>query len=134
MSDIDIYEQDIYAEDLVGEHMLSGVDFTSYEDAMVMTLILDGTRYSFIEDSDNGYRSMLQTILIDAFPVRNTFEPQRVICEEERVPGADGILTGYDAITHEEVFFVGTDYSDEYYPLFVAGFAPENMSINSSTV
>lgn len=124
-------------EALVGEHVLTGVDFQTIpgtgpynEDASSMTFVLDGVAYMVVEDPADGYRSIMSEIVVlpDGTAVANTFEPCHVVA---RMTGADsGILECVDVETGKVVLECGTDNMDDYYPSYVASFTPENMAAN----
>lgn len=130
-------------KDLVGKHLLSGVDITNqrikesygdgFEDAQCISFCLDGVVYTAIEDPDDGYRSSMRDIMQTEFvKLNNTFEPQEVMATH-RTEGEyshDDTLVLTDTTTGKVVLEVGTDNSDDYYPCFVASFTPENMAIN----
>lgn len=135
---------DMELADLIGEHVLSGVDMTdedmpsdwSDESAYhgsVCRFILDGRTYTAREDDNDGYRSAMRD-LVEGGEVKNVFPPQRVLCSlqtEGEYGGKGEILVMRDVVTGKEVLQVGTDNMDDYYPSFVANFRPENMAINS---
>src|SRR6056297_1362752 len=80
-------ETDIYLDDIVGPHFLSGVDETrekissrDYDDSNVITFILDDIVFSAIEDPDDGYRSSMRELVIGEYKCNNTFKPIPVIC------------------------------------------------------
>jgi hypothetical protein len=131
------YIKSVSLQDLVGEHMLSGVDMDTakskghYEsyDAAVMRFILDGKTYVATEDPEDGYRSCLDNIRVyDNYEVKNTFPEHKVIGEMN-----DEIVKFIDAGTQEVVLEIGTDYSDSYYPTCVLSFIPENLELNRVT-
>lgn len=122
--------------------MLSGVDFVNaseifgfgdedeYKDARAVSFILDGTTYTAIEDPIDGYRSAMQDICISSIGLKNTFSPCEVLCMLR--PGCDAnVLDMIDTRTCRVVLSVGTDYSDNFYPCFIAEFSPENLSLNN---
>ena len=129
-------------KDLVGEHVLSGVDFLvskmetyldRYEDCEVVNFILDGVTYTAIEDPEDGYRSCMKEINVSDAAITNNFPGQCVIATMR--PDEDyeknDILDLIDAVTGKVVLSVGTENTDNYYPYWVALFSPENMAINS---
>lgn len=130
-------------KDLVGEHMLDAVDFSTerlptygdnLEDCNVMRFRLDGVVYVAIEDPDDGYRSSMKELTIDGMAsMTNTFPPVKVIgrfrAENDSYGGAD-VLELIDAVTGKAIVEVGTDNSDDYYPWFVSNFTPEAMATN----
>lgn len=128
-------------EDLVGEHELSGVDFGQrppdldryqYDAANTMTFVLDGKAWMAIEDPGDGYRSSLADLVEATEPVKNTFEPCRVVgrYRTEYSGGVDDVLELIDALTGKTVLEVGTVNADDYYPNYVANFTPEHMAVN----
>jgi hypothetical protein len=127
-------------EDLVGKRMLSGVDFVNaseifgnedeYKDARAVSFTLNWITYTAIEDPIDGYRSAMQDICISSIGLKNTFSPCEVLCTLR--PGDDtNVLDMIDTGTCRIVLSVGTDYSDNYYPCFIAEFSPENLSVNN---
>ena len=128
---------------LAGKHMLSGVDETSinvdrydngnFEDCNCINFILDGVTYSAIEDPNDGYRSSMDKLFVNAVSVKNCWSPIEVTAVH-RNKGSwgdeDDVLELYDAVNGKLILEVGTSSIDDYYPSFVASFTPENMSIN----
>ena len=129
-------------KDLVGEHVLSGVDFCTtkvemwgehFEDCEVVNFVLDGVTYTAIEDPNDGYRSCMEEIKVSDTPIINNFPGQRVVATmrpDEKYANND-ILDLIDVVTGKVVLSIGTDNYDDYYPCWVAVFYPENMSINA---
>lgn len=133
-------------KDLVGKHVLSGVDYFNdkiasgwdderFEDCQVLNFVLDGKGYSAIENPSDGYRSMMREVrVIDPTLVSNRFPPIEVFAVYRDVArgGYDSadLLYLYDIANAKLVLSVGTDRSDDYYPSFIAEFTPENMSTN----
>ncbi len=131
-------------KDLVGEHLLTGVDFGvippnkkdyQYESSNTMTFVLDGRAYCAIEDPSDGYRSCLRDITeVPMEMVKNTFAPCKVLARHRtqgRYSGTDDILECLDVVTGKTVLEVGTDNADDYYPSYVANFSPEHMAVNA---
>lgn len=130
-------------DDLIGEHLLSGVDFGvippdhdkyRYEDSNTMTFILDGHAYLVSEDPSDGYRSSMNDIVeVPPATVKNTFDQVRVL-GRMRTRGSygstDDVLELIDVVTTKLVLEAGTENSDDYYPSYVANFTPENMACN----
>lgn len=130
-------------KDLVGEHTLDAVDFSTerlptygdkLEDCNVMRFRLDGVVYVAIEDPEDGYRSSMKELKIDdAKTMTNVFPPIKVIGKhrtEGEFSGEDDVLELIDAVTGKIVIEVGTDDIDDYYPGFVSNFRPEAMVTN----
>ena len=126
--------------DLVGNHILSGVDRIKkpsdrsyyHEDYEVINFVLDGKTYTAIEDPEDGYRSCLQEIFVSEEPTLNTFPGQEVVgrMADNKDGQINEILELIDVTTGKVVLAIGTANTDDYYPYWVADFNPENMSIN----
>lgn len=142
--------------DFNGKHfMLDAVDFSTVViedeaklgndlDAQVIRFRLDGTVFVASEDPDD-YHSMLGSLLVydteQIAQMRNVFPPIEVVAKVTRTnthpenqyyyDDSDWMLELIDVDTGKTVLEVGTDASEDYYPLFVASFHPENMSINA---
>jgi len=130
--------------DLVGHHLLTGVDNDreeikreyedTFDDCEVMRLCLDGVVYCAIEDPEDGYRSSMKELkILDNAQMSNVFEPVAVVGvhrTEGRGYEEDDVLELIDAYTGKVVVQVGTKNTNDYYPYFVNSFHPENMRIN----
>lgn len=130
---------------LVGEHVLDGVDFFNdlflqygedFAGSNVLRFRLDGVVYVAAEDPCDGYRSTLADVFVrEGATMRNVFAPVKVR-GRWRGPNSNGteddILELLDAKTGRVVLEVGTDNSADYYPGFVASFHPEAMACNAS--
>lgn len=136
-------ETEIDMQSLVGKHLLSGVDesqleitrWTNVENCQCINFILDGITYTAIEDPSDGYRSMMEKIIISETKVTNTFAPVEVLVSyrdktEGSYKGDCEILDFTDTKNGKRVMEIGTDDSDDYYPSFVANWTPENLSVN----
>jgi len=128
-------------KDLVGEHMLSGVDLVreTYESSWgdkeeydVVKFKLDGTTYSAFEDKADGYRSYCTELTISNEKLQYEFPAQKVI--GEMVPDTDSekcnMIRFNDPITEGTVLIIGTGNTDDYYPYCVIEWHPENLAIN----
>jgi hypothetical protein len=118
----------VQLEELIGEHYLSGVEFDlDNPTSNGVYFSLDNVVYFAEEDDPDGLRSSLGNITITSRKkLKNSFEEQKVIIEVK-----DEMLIMYDDVTGKLVFELGTDNTDEYYPLCIMRFTPENMAINS---
>lgn len=125
--------------ELVGLHELTGVDFNTesvesygvFEDCNTINFVLDGKTYTAVEDPEDGYRSAMGEIKVSDFKVSNLFAPIRVFASMRVTKYDDSdILDFHDLKNGKVVLSVGTDYSDSYYPSYVADFTPENMHVN----
>ncbi len=113
---------------LLGEHVLEGVDFETEGIGNGIRFILDGETYLVVEDENDDYRSSAKAIEVSPDnPVVNTFDPVRVIGFAR---DDDEILALVDPVTGKDIIEVGTENADDYYPMFICRFSPENMSIN----
>jgi hypothetical protein len=135
-----MYEE-VKLEDLVGEHMLSGVDIGTtvvkgygggQYYANTLSFVPDGDVYIAMEDKNDGYRSYMESVMKDsAVVVKNTFPPQRVFCHMGDAGSGDTeVLVARDMVMGKGVLRVGTNDSHDYYLRFVGEFTPENMATN----
>lgn len=124
-------------KDLVGEHILTGVDMSqlapgevgynnSYDASQCINFVLDGVTYTAIEDPDDGYRSSMADLIVSDHKVTNTFDGVRVV---GRI-AYDNVIEFTAVENGKKVLSVGTDESDGYYPSFVAYWQPENLPQN----
>lgn len=125
--------------DLVGRHLLSGVDRGSgvkgeYDDHApeTFTFVLDGVAYTATEDPDDGYRSSMEDIVVGG-EVKNMFAPCAVLARMRPHGEFDNndVLELIDETTGKVVLSVGTANADDYYPWWVAEWSPENMAANA---
>jgi hypothetical protein len=100
-------------KDLVGNHLLTGVDNDSeklqtwgeyFEDCQVIRFTLDNVTYMAIEDPDDGYRSHMKELVVSEEPTKNIFTSISVIAqmkekEEEEYPSECDILELVDSVT-----------------------------------
>lgn len=128
-----------------GLHWLSGIDDVIINvgfdqvDTNAILFCLDGKVYQIYDDPDDGYRSY-GTIEESSLTCKHMFEPQAVMAVNKRITnGDDDWMAGdtcqlelRDAITNELVLVIGTDYSDEYYPISIFDYKPENLYINQN--
>lgn len=125
----------ITLESLVGERVLCGADRLDGTSlgygycSDVIRFVLDGKTYTAVEDPVDDYRSCLGELFVSDNEVANRFPPVRVIAQMREDEWLD-ILDILDAQTGLVVLSVGTDYTDDYYPYFVADFDPRNMAVN----
>ena len=123
-------------EDLIGQQEFTGIDFlvdktTTYygDNAAIVNFVLDGITYTATEDPSDGYRSYLDSLVVSDYKPVNTFSPCIVNGVKEN--GENNIIDFIDTTTGKIVFSLGTDYSDDYYPRFVASFDPTAMAVNN---
>lgn len=135
----------ITLDNLVGEHVLTGVDFGSVtftegyhegETADTCVFELDDEVYTATEDPSDGYRSSMESITKGGATVSNRFPPCRVVgsmkvAEEGSYESSHDVLQFRDVTTGQIVLEVGTGNTDDYYPYYVANFDPKAMEINS---
>jgi hypothetical protein len=124
-------------KDLVGKHLLSGVDITSEkgndlwdETCDVVRFVIDGITYKAIEDPEDGYRSYIKELSITKEKVSNTFPPQKVIGVMKEESDCDTIQF-FDSKTKNIVLEVGTEDTNTYYPMCIMRWHPENLAINN---
>ena len=131
-----------------GVHYLSGVGYITfaddwgYGDIEGYLFKIDDVVYIAYLDPDDGYRSYghIAPCTLDC-KCQFEFPPQKVIVQNYsnvQKRDEDGYLledltyvTLTDAVTNKEILSVGTDYAEDYYPMAIFKYSPENMSINS---
>jgi hypothetical protein len=129
-------------KDLVGEHRLSGVDYTTApkdsewadRDSQVCRFELDGKTYMAIEDPSDGYRSSMRDIRESAERPVNRWRPCRVLAsmsERSQYGEREEVLELRDMKTGRTVLRVGTSNVGDYYPSFVSEFTPEALALNA---
>jgi hypothetical protein len=144
---------EVAIEDLVtGKAMLMAVN-TSYvprewrhelrgDDTMeVINFQVDGVWLSACQDTSDGYRSSMRGLKVIDMPkgVSGTTRITATNVRFEHDTGDGGrrvndILTLVDLITDKPVLAVGTIDADDYYPCWLAQWAPENLATNRERV
>jgi hypothetical protein len=123
-------------EDLVGKHILSGVDREIkpvelskdwFEDCEVISFVLDGKTYTAIEDPEDGYRSNMREITLSEIKVQNNFQGIKVMGKMR--DSHEDIIEFYEISNGKLILAIGTGGFCDY-PYWVAEFNPQNMSIN----
>jgi hypothetical protein len=110
---------------------LTGVDRSETRDAYGwsaehFSFILDGTTYTAMEDGNDGYRSTMGDLIVSDTKLTTTFPPVPVVAI---YLGEDAdLLEIIHANTGQPIILVGTDYTDDYYPYFVAEYDPLALS------
>ena len=133
--------ENIELTSLVGLHKLSAVGFKeegtkewSYnEPRTVMLFTLDGKTYKATEDDDDGYRSMMGSLVLTDESPEEKFDPIEVLCRhviehEGSYGGEDDMLQFIDVKTGAIILEVGTENVGDYYPGFVATFHKERLA------
>jgi len=133
-------------KDLVGPHVLDAVDFEnvstpSYEgadytsDSQVCRFRIDGVVWAVLEAPPDGYGSSMRELRRQRknskAKLSNIFTATPVLAVYVDHGYGSDLLTMYAIENGKPVLTVGTDRSDDYYPNFVASFAPENLPVNS---
>ena len=124
-------------EDLVGEHILSGVEVGRIEleecggeESNCIKFTLDGVTYLALEDPEDGYRSYLRELVIVDEACRIKLPNVQVRCEMWHRCDEDKILVFTDVLNGERVLTIGTDYRDGWYPECIMEYRPEKMYCN----
>ena len=127
-----------------GKVLLSGIDtvavkvgFYGEDSTNGIVIQLNGKNYLCYEDPEDGYRScsIFQEV---SSKCKYTFPPQPVFVEHYNVVINE---YGYEDSNHgikiyndnkELILQVGTDHYDDYYPMAVFEWHPENLPINKN--
>ena len=135
--------------DLVGTHMLSGVEigymtvtneyWCETQNCQYVKFTLDGIHYSAVEDPNDGYRSWCRELVISEEPPRYSFQPQLMRCymkedDDDGFGYGNDILVMEDARTGEVILEVGTADYNAYYPCCHFEYYPEGMACNNPDI
>lgn len=130
------YDKNLELKDLVGQHVLTGVDLDHQEVrdtwgegfslAEVIRFALDGKTYVAAEDPEDGYRSCMRWIRLSQQVCKETFKPVKVLGKMKE-DSSSTVLQLLNLKTGKIVLEVGTDNQDDYYPWFVKEFNRENL-------
>lgn len=130
--------ENVRFQTVCGNHVLDAVDIDSrvinskYDEGFECTVVrfrIDGVVFEAVEDPEDGYRSSMWGFSVSHASMKNVFQPIEIIVSTDK----NGyILRFVDVITKKEIFYVGTDNYDDYYPCFVYSFMPENMRLNQN--
>ena len=126
-------------KDLVGRHILSGVEFGRVSSERIfwvdvancIKFILDGVTYVAIEDPDDGYRSYMGEIKVSDEPCSTPLPDIPVVCRMSDDPRKT-LLIFTDANNGEDIMLLGTSYVDDWYPCCIMQYFPEKMSCNAN--
>jgi hypothetical protein len=131
-------------EDLIGLHTLSAaesgyikdngnVQYTSMKDCNYLSFVLDGKKYTAIEDPSDGYRSSMDRLTVSRGKLKNILPDTKVmvVFSRDRYSESGSLLWFYAVENGKLVMEVGTDSYDSYYPAFVGHFNPENLPANT---
>lgn len=114
---------------LVGSHLLRGVDIHAPGEDKHPDWVrfqLGDTVYQAVEDGNDGYRSYMGPLTVTEEPIENRFRGVRVLARMQ--PGGDTeVLELVHAATGKVILAVGTDNVNDWYPCWVASFAPEHL-------
>lgn len=133
-----------------GIHYLSGVgsiQFTdenslNYNEIEGYLFEIDGITYLAYLDPNDGWRSYGVIQPTAKYKCQYRFPPQKVVVTNKHINGKQTDDLGYskdlnqdfliikDAILNKEVLAVGTDYSEDYYPVAIFRYSPMNLYSN----
>lgn len=128
-----------------GKYLLSGVDEYQttndfYENINGVVLILNGEKYIMAEDPCDGYRSYGVIDKDENVECINTFPPQEVMVEskvteitEHFYSRVNEMMTIKNPFTNEIIIELGTEDIEDYYPVGIFRYHPENLPINRTT-
>ena len=124
-----------------GKHKFSGIETYIQQGRYWDTregfyIVIDDTVYAFEIDPDDGYRSYGDLYIpenISVNDIKNKFPAQDVIITQHHGEDTDGYKHFYSIInaeTGKTILEIGTDYTDNFYPMVICHYYPENMAIN----
>jgi hypothetical protein len=118
---------------LVGLHTLTAIETGYSRDQNYISFVLDGKTYTAWENDNDGYRSCMDFLDVSRKKIKNAFPETAVLAvagKESYGPWTDTFLWFFAVENGKLVMEVGTDYSEAYYPNFLAAFHPENLPVN----
>ena len=129
--------KELFLEDFVGFHKLSGVDFETVNDkhdmsALVVKFRSNNKVYLASEDACDGYRSCMKEIIQVDESVKNIFPAVKVLGFYKSK--GDDLIEFRDVFTNKIVLVIGTYDTEDYYPSFVGRFTPENISVKGRKI
>lgn len=129
------YEQvNVELEDLVGKHILSGIETGNIGSSGYVGFTLDGVTYRAVEDTCDGYRSYMEDLVVVEQPCKIRLPDIEVVCcmlDDDPHPD-DDVLVFIDALNGKTILKIGTENTKDYYPYCVMEYTPENMSCNQT--
>lgn len=133
-------------KELAGEHLLRWIKMGARnpidKDAECVIFQLDNNAYMVMEDPDDGYRSSARDVVVLGTGIYD-IDGECPISVNERVvvvhhekgrhewDDVADILEFVSASTGKVVLTIGTDDLNDYYPCFLAEWAPQNLSANA---
>lgn len=134
-------------KDLEGKHIFTGVElgttkiinfWNKEQEVNYVKFELDGITYMAIEDPDDGYRSYMSDLQTEEVaPLIHKMQPIAVLCKHKTEgynafgwKEKDNLLEFIDIENGNVFLTIGTADIDDYYPLCVFDYVPENLSIN----
>jgi len=107
----------------VGIHLLTGVDREGGKGELnTFRFCMDGVVYKAEENPDDGYRSYLGELSVDLDnPIKNVFSP---ITVKGHLSNRGEVLELVDIVSGQCILRLGTDYSDDDYPVCINEWNP----------
>ncbi len=136
--------KEVELKELIGLHVLSGVEtgymqddhYGELENCNYISFILDGKKYTAVEDPNDGYRSSMRYLKVGKGKLKNMIPDTQVIIfmgSNSLYSDTREVASFYAVENAMLVLEVGTIDSGSYYPSFVGCFIPENLPCNKTT-
>ena len=135
-------EKEITLKSLAGPHIFTGVErgilkvdkqFSWDQDRNTIRFELDGQVYEAIENPSDGYRSYMDKLIISNKSVRNKTPEINIVCVYRDKDYDDCNLLDFIDCKNGKVFMtIGTRHINDYYPVCIFEYYPENLSINEN--
>ena len=119
-------------KDLCGKHIYKGVELSQFNGTEYVKFALDDKLYVVTKNPCDGYRSYMNDI--EELP-NETLGRQFVIPPIEVTISLDGnkdnkILNFIDIVNGKTFLSIGTKHWNDYYPICIFDYKPENIHLN----
>jgi len=126
-------------KELTGKHILTGVGSGNIKTGDEWNPIvgsfsfkLDGIIYTAIENPSDGYRSMMEKLVVDEHDIDTRLPEIEVVgkMKDDSSWESNNVLQLIDSKNGKVILEVGTANTADYYPYFVAKWHPKNLAVN----
>lgn len=119
-------------KELAGKHVLTGIEFgcvRDIQDCNYLKVTLDGRTYQARENWDDEYRSLCKELVVSDGPCKIQIPDTEVVGFMDEDIGND-LLILIATANGKRILRVGTEDYDDYYPICIMEWTPENLPCN----